>query len=459
MPHDEASRFIRLKPSISRQVFDQMLPELQARTFVISGIENLKIMQTVRDAIAKIPEGADWDATKRTVTDLIASIGDKAPQRAETLLRTHVFQAYAAAEHRALTTPENLEVFPFWQYKTMGDDRVRDSHAALDDLILPSNDVFWKTHFPPWEWGCRCQVIPRLRAEVDEIKQRERDLPPEKKTVIDHDQPARLARLRAGTLDRQLPATDPRGPDVGLAQLGQSRTWDVTSDAERGKEGALQWDPGSLNLDIADLKTKYDPDLWLAFETAMRAHQIPELGASAWEWVTRNTPQWTATVNAKTRTSVIARIESGIRGKTSGEVAFVVGADGVNYPVKQAAGTTMILSSQELQQFAGKTGIHNHPASSAYSPEDLRSFVDSGAVEWRVVGPETSYIMRRPPGGWPKDVHDKINGLEKRYFAIAARRERYGHDRIDLDKWAAHRIWSDWANDVGAPFQFIAEMP
>jgi SPP1 gp7 family putative phage head morphogenesis protein len=393
--------------------------------------------------------------TKRTVTDLIASIGDKAPQRAETLLRTHVFQAYAAAEYRALTEGDNPQIFPFWQYKTMGDDRVRDSHAALDDLILPADDVFWKTHFPPWEWGCRCQVIPRLRAEVDEIKQRERDLPPEKKTVIDQDQPARLARLRAGTLDRQLPATDPRGPDVGLAQLGQSRTWDVTSDAQRGKPGALQWDPGSLHLDIADLKTKYDPDLWLAFETAMRAHQIAELGASAWDWVTRNTPQWTATVNAKTRTSVIARIESGIRGKTSGEVAFVVGADGVNYPVQQVSGTTMEFKRDELRKhFNGKTGIHNHPASSAFSPEDLRSFVDSGAVEWRVVGPDTKYAMKMPPGGWPSDVQQQIDRLEKRYFAEAARRERIGHKRPDLGKWASHRIWLDWAEQVGATFQY-----
>lgn len=288
-PHDEASRFIREKPAVARQVFDQMLPELQARAFVISGIENLKTAQTVRDLIAQVPEGADWDTTKRAVTDLLADLGDNATKRAETLLRTHVFQAYAAAEHRALTEPDNLEVFPFWQYKTMGDDRVRDSHAALDGLILPANDPFWKTHFPPWEWGCRCQVIPMTREQVEGIKRKESSLPPEKQSVIDHSQPARLDRLRAGTLDRQLPATDPRGPDVGLAQLGQSRTWDVMSDAERGKPGALQWDPGTLNLDVSDLKSKYDPDLWAAFETSMRTHQIAELGTSAWDWLSAET--------------------------------------------------------------------------------------------------------------------------------------------------------------------------
>jgi SPP1 gp7 family putative phage head morphogenesis protein len=60
-----------------------------------------------------------------------------------------------------------LNTFPYWSYKTIGDDRVRDSHRVLHDVILPANHPLWKKIFPPNGWGCRCYVVPRLASEVD----------------------------------------------------------------------------------------------------------------------------------------------------------------------------------------------------------------------------------------------------------------------------------------------------
>lgn len=45
------------------------------------------------------------------------------------------------------------------KYATAGDDRVRDAHKVLDGIIAPWKSDFWKTHYPPNDWGCRCDAF------------------------------------------------------------------------------------------------------------------------------------------------------------------------------------------------------------------------------------------------------------------------------------------------------------
>jgi SPP1 gp7 family putative phage head morphogenesis protein len=57
---------------------------------------------------------------------------------------------------------------PFLQYQTVGDSRVRASHAALDKIIKKVDDPFWNNYYPPNGWGCRCSV--RQLTEGEETK-------------------------------------------------------------------------------------------------------------------------------------------------------------------------------------------------------------------------------------------------------------------------------------------------
>ena len=45
------------------------------------------------------------------------------------------------------------------QYRTAGDDRVREEHAALDGITLPPSDPFWDRYLPPNGWNCRCTAV------------------------------------------------------------------------------------------------------------------------------------------------------------------------------------------------------------------------------------------------------------------------------------------------------------
>lgn len=60
---------------------------------------------------------------------------------------------------------QQVKVFPYWEYKTAGDSKVREEHAALDGLVLLHSDPLWDKIYPPNGWNCRCYVVPRMAAE------------------------------------------------------------------------------------------------------------------------------------------------------------------------------------------------------------------------------------------------------------------------------------------------------
>lgn len=67
-------------------------------------------------------------------------------------------------------TMQYKDIFPLLQYVTIGDARVRPEHRAWDGIILPVNDRFWDTHYPPNDWNCRCIVTQRRSGEITDLE-------------------------------------------------------------------------------------------------------------------------------------------------------------------------------------------------------------------------------------------------------------------------------------------------
>jgi len=274
-PHKQAVRFIKDKPAVTRAVYDQMLPEVQARAFTVAGIESTKVLQRLRDRIADLPAGADWGEVKR---DVVAGLSpfmppaDDTPEakakaleianrRAELLLRTHGFQAYAASQHEVMA--RQRDVFPFWRYQTAQDDRVRDTHAALDGVILPANDPFWDTHFPPWGFNCRCSIVPLTEADAAEIDAAESGRPPEMRSRLSEQQRQRLHT--DGTLVR--------GPNK------------VINVSPAREPGGYTWTPGSLKLPLAEIEQRYEPEVFGAFRSWAKRQKLPGGSRTVWTWL------------------------------------------------------------------------------------------------------------------------------------------------------------------------------
>jgi len=274
--HDEAADFIKSKPAVTRAVFDKLLPELKARAFTVAGLERANELQAVRDLIAEIPQGGDWEETKRQIAALLpyavdpdadpdeqASQRSAGDRRAELLLRLHGFQAYSAASHNAIM--EQADIFPYCQYKSMGDGKVRHTHAALNDIILPTTDPFWSGHTGPWEWGCRCQKVGLMDIDVEEIREADKGKPLEKQRIIE------------GEARRQL-------VEHGRLVRGVNEIYDVRTPVQKGQKNAFAWNPGDMHLPLETLKARYDAPVWDAFQGWAETQQISP-GFTVWQWL------------------------------------------------------------------------------------------------------------------------------------------------------------------------------
>jgi SPP1 gp7 family putative phage head morphogenesis protein len=65
---------------------------------------------------------------------------------------------------------DDKTLFPLLQYSTVGDSRVRDEHAAIDNVIRPVDDDFWDQWFPPNGYNCRCIVKQIRSGEITPVK-------------------------------------------------------------------------------------------------------------------------------------------------------------------------------------------------------------------------------------------------------------------------------------------------
>lgn len=85
--------------------------------------------------------------------------GFEAADATTTFYDSHVvseqFEATVGAGFKA-TAP----IWPYLEYRTQLDGRVRESHLALEGFVAQSTWGGWPTVQPPNGWNCRCRLIP-----------------------------------------------------------------------------------------------------------------------------------------------------------------------------------------------------------------------------------------------------------------------------------------------------------
>lgn len=153
----------------------------ETRRILSEPLRNMSVTQEIpAELTAALEENIFWFSGFKTHHELVEASrmlkgedGNFKPfqqfvKDVETLNKTYN-QNYLRAEYNFATASSQMAVkWKEWeedgdrydlQYRTAGDNRVREEHAALDGTTLPPSDPFWDHYLPPNGWNCRCTAV------------------------------------------------------------------------------------------------------------------------------------------------------------------------------------------------------------------------------------------------------------------------------------------------------------
>ena len=131
------------------------LAAFRSEAFIVAGITADDALNTLKSEAEKaFKEGITFSEWKKEIK--LKGFDPENPYYLRTNFNTAVNNAYLAGEYNQAM--QNIDILPYFRYVAVMDDRVRDEHAELHGTVLPKNDPFWDTYYPPNGWNCRCGV-------------------------------------------------------------------------------------------------------------------------------------------------------------------------------------------------------------------------------------------------------------------------------------------------------------
>jgi SPP1 gp7 family putative phage head morphogenesis protein len=159
LPPEEAIKYFRDKRVVKSKEFNDLKDEARSSAFTIGGNYRDDVLEGFKSEITRaLEEGTPQRETIKKFREILDGAGHKqlGAVHLETIFRTNIQMAYGVGRRRALEGV--ADVLPLWEYHAVLDDRTRPTHAAVSGIILPANHDFWRDHFPPWGFNCRCSV-------------------------------------------------------------------------------------------------------------------------------------------------------------------------------------------------------------------------------------------------------------------------------------------------------------
>lgn len=169
LPPGDAANYLRSLTPVTKETFDGLTAQYKRDAFTVAGVSDQRLIRKIRDELADVlAKGGskqDFEAAAKRLTD-DAGVQSINAFTLDTVFTTNMQKAYSLGRYEQMKEPATMEALPFWQYMTVGDDRVRPEHAVLDYFQARAADPVWNKIYPPNGFNCRCIVIALLAREA-----------------------------------------------------------------------------------------------------------------------------------------------------------------------------------------------------------------------------------------------------------------------------------------------------
>jgi uncharacterized protein with gpF-like domain len=160
---EDQIKFFLGKLNIGTERWADIWRDAHDSAFMVAGAQGADLLQDFSDAIEKaIKEGTTLAEFRKDFDAIVARYGwsykGERGWRTRIIYETNLRASYQAG--RWAQIQEVMAQRPFLIYEHS--DAVttpRPLHVSWDGLVLPVDDPWWQTHYPPNGWGCKCRAF------------------------------------------------------------------------------------------------------------------------------------------------------------------------------------------------------------------------------------------------------------------------------------------------------------
>lgn len=177
VPAKEALQYFSSKGLKGSFSYVDVFREEHASAFTVAKMMDMDLLKDVQDSLhAALAEGLSFDSWKERIVPtlqangwwgrqavydpvtgktIVSQLGS--PHRLEVIFRTNMQMAYSVGQWQQIMA--QAEQAPYLMYDAVDDYRTRPEHRAWNNIVLRVDNPWWRTHYPPNGWLCRCGVI------------------------------------------------------------------------------------------------------------------------------------------------------------------------------------------------------------------------------------------------------------------------------------------------------------
>lgn len=145
-------------------------------------LKSLEQGQTFRDfqrELTPLLQAKGWWGRKELpdpITGEVREVQLGSPRRLRTIYDVNLRTAHASGAWARVQRTKDRR--PFLRYVAILDRRTRQDHRGWHGVVLPADDPWWDTHYPPNGWRCRCSVQQLGQRDMDRYGYEVGEAPP-----------------------------------------------------------------------------------------------------------------------------------------------------------------------------------------------------------------------------------------------------------------------------------------